>query len=178
MSHYNYTQTLKPIYEKAARLYREGKREPSTYFNEEETTFLESINCRIQDPYDFAEDFHNYGEPDYETFQLIQAVCRDYFLTVLDGTTTGQTIGPADLPPKTDSIRGIAWLPRMAPKAKAKLRGELANEIMYGCGGDRSFFKEHDIHPAEFLNAVWRYEENDEALIDWVEARANKAKSK
>ena len=53
------------------------------------------------------------------------------------------------------------------PKARAKLRGELPPSLMYSCGGDRRFFKEHDILPAEFLNLVWRLD-SDEAIVDWV----------
>jgi hypothetical protein len=177
MSHYNYQHKLKTIYDKAVSLYAEGKRGTSTYFTEEELIFLVSINSRAQDLYDFAEDLHNYGEPDSETFQMIQAICRDYFLTKLKGKPTGKTVTTASLPAKTDSIRGIDWLPRLMPKAKAKLRGEMQEDIMYCCGGDRRFFKEHDIHPAEFLSAVWRFEDDDEALIDWVENRSTQTKS-
>jgi len=42
---------------------------------------------------------------------------------------------------------GIEWLPRIIPKTKAKLRGEL-RDLMYCCGGDRRFFQAHSIHPA------------------------------
>jgi len=60
------------------------------------------------------------------------------------------------LPPKADAVKGIAWLPRLIPKAKAKLRGELPASLMYSCGGDRNFFKEHAIQSSEFLSLVWR----------------------
>jgi hypothetical protein len=39
---------------------------------------------------------------------------------------------------------------------------------MYCCGGDRKFFKEHNILPAEFLALVWRHGTDDAALVDWV----------
>jgi hypothetical protein len=42
---------------------------------------------------------------------------------------------------------------------------------MYCCGGDRRFFKAHDIHPAEFLSLVWRHERNDTAIVEWVVRR-------
>jgi hypothetical protein len=48
---------------------------------------------------------------------------------------------------------------------------------MYCCGGDRRFFKAHDIHPAEFLRVVWAYEARDDRIVDWVEARSKAAKS-
>jgi hypothetical protein len=43
---------------------------------------------------------------------------------------------------------------------------------MFSCGGDRSFFKTHDILPAEFLSLVWRHEQDDAAIVDWVVARS------
>ena len=36
---------------------------------------------------------------------------------------------------------------------------------------DRNFFKENNIHPAEFLRAAWAYEDETSKLIDWVVAR-------
>ncbi|MFT5837141.1 MAG: hypothetical protein ACI9ZV_000645, partial [Candidatus Azotimanducaceae bacterium] len=71
----------------------------------------------------------------------------------------------------TDEVKGIVWLPRIMPKALAKLRGELPPETMYGCGGDRRFFKTNNIHPAEFLRAAWAYQDDQGKLIDWVVAR-------
>jgi hypothetical protein len=43
---------------------------------------------------------------------------------------------------------------------------------MYCCGGDRRFFKAHNILPAEFLSAVWRHEGDDRAVIEWVKRRS------
>jgi len=40
-----------------------------------------------------------------------------------------------------------------------------------------SFFKTHDINPAEFLSLVWRNEKNDAAIIDWVASRSAAAKA-
>jgi hypothetical protein len=76
------------------------------------------------------------------------------------------------MPAKTDAIRGIEWLPRIIPKTKAKLRGELPAALMYCCGGDRSFFKTHDIFPAEFLSLVWRHEHDGNAIVEWVLRRS------
>jgi hypothetical protein len=47
----------------------------------------------------------------------------------------------------------------------------LPTVTMYNCGGDRAFFKAHNIHPAEFLRVAWAYEDEPEKIIDWVEAR-------
>ena len=71
-----------------------------------------------------------------------------------------------------EAVRGIEWLPRLILKAKAKLRGELPPSLMYCCGGDRAFFQKHDVLPAEFLAMVWRNEQNDAAIVDWLVARS------
>jgi hypothetical protein len=76
------------------------------------------------------------------------------------------------MPAKTDTAKGIEWLPRIIPKAKAKLKGELPPSLMYCCGGDRRFFKAHDILPSEFLGVVWRNGDNDMATVEWVVARS------
>jgi hypothetical protein len=47
---------------------------------------------------------------------------------------------------------------------------------MYCCGGDRAFFKTHDIMPAEFLAVVARNEQNDTAIVDFVARRSAAAK--
>jgi hypothetical protein len=100
-------------------------------------------------------------------------VRRDYFLNVQGGRPSGRTLDDATLPAKTDTVRGIAWLPRLIPKARAKLRGELPSTLMFGCGGDRRFFKNHDIVPAEFLSLLWRHEHDDAAIIEWVVRRSS-----
>ncbi|MEZ5276149.1 MAG: DUF5069 domain-containing protein [Opitutaceae bacterium] len=169
MSHYTYTSTLKCLYDRAKQLYREGNRDPSTYFTGKEKAFLDSIGAKVQEVYDFVDDAIRYGEPDYETFILIASVRRDYFLYVQKGVPGDRVEEEAGLPEKTAEVRGIRWLPRLIPKARARLRGELPDSLMYGCGGDREFFRVHDIHPADFLRAVWAYETDDEKLVDWVQ---------
>ncbi len=172
MSHYTYQATLKGVYEKAARLYTEGNRDPATYFAAEDLAFLDSIGAQVQEVYDFVEDGIHDGDPDYETFQLVMGVRRDYFLQAQQGEPSGVSIDESNLPSKTDEVRGITWLPRLMPKARARLRGELPESLMFCCGGDRNFFRTHDIHPAEFLRAVWAYQDNDQKLIDWVQSRS------
>jgi len=43
---------------------------------------------------------------------------------------------------------------------------------MFCCGGDRRFFKQHDIMPAEFLTVVWKNDADDQAIVDWVVQRS------
>jgi hypothetical protein len=48
---------------------------------------------------------------------------------------------------------------------------------MFCCGGDRNFFQENDVHPAEFLRIVKRAGENDRAIVEWVLARKEENES-
>ncbi len=176
MKHYDFHKTFHSIYDKAAKLYVSGHRDVTTYFTPGELGFLAIIGSRAQDIYDYAEDLNNYGEPDYDTALAVQTIRRDYFLNVQNGRPSTVVLDESKMPAKSELIQGIEWLPRIIPKTKAKLRGELPTSLMYGCGGDRKFFKAHDIHPAEFLSLVWRHEKNDAAIIDWVVARGKAGK--
>ena len=121
--------------------------------------------------FDYAEDFVGGGDPEFETFLMICEARLEYFLNVQQGIASTQRLDASTLPPKDLSINGIVWLPRILPKALAKLRGELPPEIMYGCGGDRRFFRSNNIHPAEFLRTVWAHEAEPARVIEWVAQR-------
>ena len=78
-------------------------------------------------------------------------------------------ITAADLPTFGDELGGMAYLPRILRKARAKLRGELDPDIMFCCGGDRKFLREHGgIHPADFLRQVWAAGDNDMKIVEFV----------
>lgn len=171
MDHYCYTSELKTLWQAAVDAYQSGNRDPGSYFNEQQLNFLKSIGLKTMDVYDYAEDFCDREEPDFETFLMICEARRDYFFTTQKGQPSDARLDPATLPPKDASLRGINWLPRIIPKAIAKLRGELPDEIMYNCGGDRRFFKANNIHPAEFLRVAWAYQDNIDKIIDWVQSR-------
>jgi hypothetical protein len=171
MKHYDFADRFRALYDQAVKLYASGKTGADGYFSADETAFLAANGLTAQNLYDYAEDHHGYGEPGYDRALAIELVRRDYFLNAQGGRPSGKVIDAATMPAKTDTVRGIGWLPRLIPKAKAKLRGELPAGLMYSCGGDRAFFQQHDIHPAEFLSLVWRYENNDTAIIDWVVQR-------
>lgn len=171
MNHYTYHTRLKSIWQDAVGKYEAGNREPNSYFDEATLAELASVGLNTMDVYDFAEDFVTRDEPDFETFLMIAEARRDYFLTVQEGRLSKKTLDPASLPEKSAEVNGIEWLPRIIPKAIAKLRGELPSDTMYCCGGDRSFFKKHKIHPAEFLRAAWTYSDDSDRLVAWVEAR-------
>jgi len=171
VNHYTHQQTLKAFWKGAVTKYEGGSREPDSYFNNSDLSELASVGLNTMDVYDYVEDFVTRGEPDFETFLMVSEARRDYFLTVQEGQPSAKTLDSNTLPPKDDEVAEIVWLPRIMLKAIAKLRGELPPETMYGCGGDRNFFKENNIHPAEFLRAAWAYEDDTSKFIDWVVAR-------
>jgi hypothetical protein len=171
MKHYEFHKTFRSLYDKAVGLYSKGQRGADTYFTSDELAFLTANGITAQHLYDYAEDHNNYGEPGYDIALSIELVRRDYFLNVQQGKPSGVVIDETKLPAKTEALNGIEWLPRILPKARAKLRGELPASLMYCCGGDRKFLKAHDIHPFEFLSVVWR-EKNDSAIADWVVRRS------
>ncbi|MDO8539096.1 MAG: DUF5069 domain-containing protein [Opitutaceae bacterium] len=168
MKHFNFPPQFRQLYEKAVALYAEGKQGADSFFTAEEKAWLAANGMTPQHLYDYAEDHNHYGgEPGFEHALAIELVRRDYFLNVQHGRASGVTLDEKKLPAKTDTVRGIAWLPRLLPKARAKLRGELPPSLMFCCGGDRKFFKEHDILPADFLAMLARHEK-DEAVVEWV----------
>jgi len=172
MKHYDFADKFRALYDKAVKAYAAGQTDQAKYFTADEKAFLAANGITVQAMYDYAEDHNNGGEPGYDRALAIETVRRDYFLNVQGGKASTVVLDEAKMPAKTDAVKGIEWLPRIIPKAKAKLRGELPASLMYSCGGDRRFFKQHDIHPAEFLSLVWRNGDNDAATIDWVAQRS------
>jgi hypothetical protein len=169
MKHYDIPQQFRALYDLAVTRYAAGQRGPENFFLPNEKAFLATNGLTAQNLYDYAEDHNGYdGEPGPHQALAIELVRRDYFLNVQGGRASPAVIDVAALPAKTDEVRGIAWLPRLIPKARAKLRGELPPSLMYCCGGDRRFFQTHSILPAEFLTLVWRHENQPEAIVDWV----------
>ncbi len=176
MKHYDFSDKFRALYDKAAKLYASGNTDKAAYFTADEQAFLAANGIGVQAMFDYAEDQNNYGEPGYDRALEIETIRRDYFLNVQQGKASSTVLDVAKMPGKTEAVKGITWLPRLLPKAKAKLRGELPASLMYSCGGDRNFFKTHDILPAEFLSLVWRHLDNDAAIVDWVVARSAAAK--
>jgi hypothetical protein len=171
-SHYHFTRDFHAMHQHAVDLYARGQREAHTFFDERQHAFLSSNGLTAQHLYDYAEDFVASGEPDCDQALAIELVRRDYFLNKQKGIPSTTVLDEASLPAKSAAVAGIEWLPRLIPKARAKLRGELPSSLMYCCGGDRRFFKQHDILPAEFLSLLWRQEHDDQAVIAWVAARS------
>lgn len=172
MKHYDFTAQFHAAYDHAVAQYAKGLRAPAKLITPSQAAFLAANGITAQHMYDYAEDDVGGGEPGYDQALAIELVRRDYFLNVQGGKGSKTVLDDAKLPDKAAASHGIAWLPRIIPKTKAKLRGELPASLMYCCGGDRRFFKAHDILPSEFLGLVWRHENDDAAIVAWVVKRS------
>lgn len=165
-------QRFSKLFQSAVTKYRAGHQKADGLVDEKGRTFLASIGHTTQEFFDFVEDFAKTGEPTVETALKIASVRRDYFLQEQSGTPSPLRISMGDLPSKEAKIEGIAWLPRLIPKAEAKLRGEMPPDLMYGCGGDRKFFQAHHVGAAEFLRKVWDARGNQAEIVAWIRTKS------
>ena len=172
--HHNYQEGLVRIWDDAVARYKQGNTSPEGFLNKEDLEFVASIGMNLMDVFDFAEDWVREGSPDLATFLLIHDARRDYFLREQGSQRSENQLDSSTLPAKTDEIQGIRWLPRIIPKARAKLRGELPPDTMFCCGGDRNFFQTNNVHPSEFLRVVREAGENDSIIVDCVVERSSK----
>lgn len=169
---YSWESEFLALFDRCVAKYRGGDEDFTRYYTPADSAFLTSIGYKPREFFDFVEDFCSYGgDPSAGTALLIASARRDYLLTVQHGKTSTVEIDPSKLPPKDGtSLGGIRWLARILVKARAKLRGELHPDIMYGCGGDRQFLSGHNIHMADFLRAAWAAGDDDAKLLEWFNA--------
>jgi hypothetical protein len=172
VDNYNWPKTFRELFEDGLDAYRAGRCDAQTMFSPEQVEFLESIGANPQEIFDFVEDTFHGGDPGFETSLLVTAVRREYFLSVQKAQRSGRLIDMAALPAKGAELDGIEWLPRIIEKARAKLRGEMPPELMYGCGGDRGFLREHGIHAADFLREVWAAGDDTRRILEFVRRSA------
>jgi hypothetical protein len=141
-------------------------------FSPDDKAFLASIGCTGQELFDFVDDSLEYDDLDYETALAVTDIRRRYFLQVMGGKVSGRIVPTSTLPAKTAELDGISWLPRLIAKARIKLRGEMEPNLMYGCGGDRPFLREHHLTLPEFLQLVWDKGDDDRAIVEAVKTAA------
>ena len=168
---FNYQKQLVNIWERGVELYENGHTDSNTFPITDEIPFLQSIGLNKMDIFDYVEDWICEGTPDLATFLLIHDLRRDYFIEEQNGIPSKDKLNSKELPGKHEELEGIFWLPRIIPKARAKLRGELPEETMFCCGGDRAFFQKNDIHPSEFLRIVKKAGSEDQIIAQWVVKR-------
>ncbi|MCY4614142.1 MAG: DUF5069 domain-containing protein [Nitrospira sp.] len=168
----NWLSQLRKLYDRAVHRFEEGHRGPETVIGREALAFLDSIGTSAQELYDFVEDWVEDGEPGFDAVAAMTDVRRTYFLTVQEGKPSDTVIPSASLPSGYAELGGYRWLPRIIAKARAKLRGELAPDIMFGCGADRPFLRSVNMEPAEFLNTVWDAGADDRLILAAVKKKA------
>ena len=164
----NWNEQFTDLFNRCVTLYRGGNTELGSYYSNEDLQFLRGIGCKPRELFDFIEDYVDERDPTPTTALLIAAVRRDYLEVVQGGQLSEVEITREDLPTFGDTLGEIPYLPRILTKARAKLRGELDPDIMYCCGGDRKFLREHGIHPADFLRHVWAAGDDEGKIVELV----------
>ncbi|MFT5905466.1 MAG: hypothetical protein ACI9E1_001064 [Cryomorphaceae bacterium] len=148
---------------------KHSKTDFDSYYTKEDLSFLNSIGYKPRELFDFVEDLGAEGAPSESTALLVAAVRRDYLQVVQDGQHSDKEITRDDIPTFGDTLTDITYLPRIIAKARAKLKGELDPDVMFGCGGDRKFLKDHgNIPMADFLRNVWSAGTDDLKIANYV----------
>ena len=163
---------FRAVHARAIQAWNAGRRSPRSMFSPEDTAFLQSIGCTCQELFDFVDDLQDWGEPGLETVVEIQRIRLAYFTEVQHGQLSHHVASMDDLPPKSEAVDGIPWLPRLIAKARLKLRGEMPPDLMYGCGGDRPFVARMRTTLPDLLRLVWESGSDDRRIIDTVRRNA------
>ena len=131
MSH-DWKIQFRAVFDAGVQRRKEGSNEPGAMFERDEVAFLESIGCTAQEMFDFCDDYVGWDDVIYEHVEALQAVRYEHFVEELDSQPPAHRMEMDDFPAKTDEVEGIAWLPRLILKARAKLAGQLPADLMYG----------------------------------------------
>lgn len=160
------------LFRKCIKLYQGGNNDFHSHYEPEDLTFLTSIGYKPRELFDFVEDLVDGGAPSESTALLVAAVRRDYFLTVQKGVHSNIEVTSNDVPPRNETLDNVPYFARILAKARAKLRGELHPNLMFGCGGDRAFFTQHgNINPADFLRHVWASDDDDTYIVEFLRSQ-------
>ncbi len=165
----NWDGEFMELFDRCVRQYRGGDTDFVNYYTKGDFAFLTGIGCKPREFFDFIEDYCDEGLPLPSTTLLVAAARRDYFLTVQKSEDSDVLLTRDDIPGFGEELAGMAYLPRILAKGRAKLRGELDPDLMFGCGGDLNFLKTHgNIHPADFLRTLWAAGEDDARMAAWI----------
>jgi hypothetical protein len=171
-----WNETFLTLFDRCVQIYQGppgelGERELSRFYQPGDLRFLESIGCQPREFFDFVEDFCEENEPSPSTALLVAAVRRDYFLTIQNGRKSDRVLTRDEVPGFGEELAGMSYLPRILAKGRAKLRGELDPDLMFGCGGDRAFLARHgQIHLADFLRHLWAAGDDDHKMAVWIQS--------
>ena len=128
----NWKIRFREVFDAGAQRRKEGCNEPGAMFESAELAFLESIGCSAQEMFDFCDDYVGWDDVIYEHVEALQAVRYEYFVQELGSQSASYRMEMGEFPPKDAEVEGIAWLPRLIVKARAKLAGQLPADLMYG----------------------------------------------
>jgi len=163
------------LFDKSVILYQKGNQDYTSHYEAVDVAWLGEIGYAPREFFDFVEDHCEFSTPSATTALLVAAVRRDYFLVEMEGRNGARNVTSDDVPARSDELDGIPYLPRILAKARAKLRGDLDPDMMFGCGGDRGFLKRGgDIHPADFLRRVWSAGDDDQKIVEWLRECENR----
>lgn len=164
-----WNDTFLDLFERCLALFQSGDTDFENYYSDEDREFLSRIGYQPREFFDFVEDCGNGGMPSISTALLVAGVRRDYFQTVQKGIPSADLLARDDVPTFGEELEGMAYLPRILAKGRAKLRGELHPDLMFCCGGDLNFLKNHgDIHPADFLRHLWASGTDYQKITTWI----------
>ncbi len=165
----NWNDYFLTLFARCVANYQTGDLDFTNYYRPQDLDFLANIGCKSREFFDFVEDFCAEGEPSVSSALLVAAVRRDYFITHQKSIPSDRILTRDELPTFGDELNGMPYLPRLLAKGRAKLRGELDPELMFGCGGDRNFLKKNGkIHPADFLRHLWAAGNDDSKIAAWI----------
>jgi len=128
----NWTQQFHDLFFTGVKRYEEGRQSPETMFETKDIKFLESIGCSTLEMFDFCDDYVRWGDVIYEHVEELQAVRLEHYQTTLNRQPAERQMNMDEFPAISDEVEGIAWLPRLITKARAKLAGSLPADLMYG----------------------------------------------
>lgn len=157
------------LFDKCVIHFRKGNHDYNNYYDKADLSLLEEIGHAPREFFDFVEDHCEFGAPSPTTALLVAAVRRDYFEVVMASEDGSRGVSSSDIPSRGDELDGIPYLPRILAKARAKLRGDLDPNLMFGCGGDRAFLQKiGGVHPADFLRRVWSADDDHMKIANWL----------
>lgn len=161
------------LFDRCTAAYQAGDKDFNQYYSPEDLEFLSAIGHQPREFFDFVEDYCDESVPSVSSALLIAAVRRDYFLTVQESIRSSAVLTRDEVPSFGEELAGISYLPRILAKGRAKLRGELHPDLMFGCGGDRNFLtKNGGLHPADFLRHLWAAGDDDQKVLAWIQRQA------
>jgi hypothetical protein len=128
----DWKQQFRTLFKEGVERHKAGRQISDTMFEADEIQFLEFIGCSSQEMFDFCDDYVRWDDVIYDHVEELQTVRYEYFKNELNSKPASRRMEMDEFPAKSDEVEGIAWLPRLIVKARAKLDGQLPADLMYG----------------------------------------------